>query len=585
MDIFNVLSLIGGLALFLFGMNVMGAALEKRASGQLKSVLGKLTSNKWKGFVLGAGVTAVIQSSSATTVMVVGFVNSGIMTLRQAINIIMGANVGTTITSWILSLTGLEGSNIWIRLLKPASFTPILAFIGIILFMFTKNTKKKDVGTILLGFAVLMFGMEMMSDAVSPLRDVPAFQNILTMFSNPVLGVLAGAFLTAVIQSSSASVGILQALASTGRVTYGSAIPIIMGQNIGTCITAIISSVGATKNAKRTAAVHLMFNIIGTAVWLSVFCVINRLINFAFIDAPVNELGIAVVHTVFNILCTLLIFPFARQLEKLACIFVKDSDEEEKFQMLDERFIATPAVAIERCKDITTNMAHISINALNKSCKLINKFDEKIFEEVVFMEQEVDKYEDKLGTYLVKLSSHDMSDEDSKAVSELLHIIGDFERISDHAVSIGKSAEEINNKKLRFSESAREELSTMINATNEIMEIAITAFKDNNYDSAIKVEALEHVIDKLKYTLKKQHIARLKSGECTIELGFVMTDIVTHLERVSDHCSNIASCVEEISHSSLGMHQYAQEIDKTPGSIFNIEYNKYCEKYVISGAK
>lgn len=581
MDIFNVLSLIGGLALFLFGMNLMGEALEKRAGNQLKSILEKLTASRWKGFLLGAGVTAIIQSSSATTVMVVGFVNSGIMTLKQAIGIIMGANVGTTITSWILSLTGIESENILVSLLKPTSFTPILAMIGIILIMRKKNSKSADTGTILLGFAVLMFGMETMSDAVSPLRDVPEFQNILTMFSNPVLGVLAGALLTAVIQSSSASVGILQALASTGAVSYGSAIPIIMGQNIGTCVTAMISSVGANKNAKRTAVVHLAFNIIGTAVWLSVFCIVNSIVDFSFIDESVSLIAIAVIHSLFNILCTALLFPFANQLEKLACFIVRDAKAGDSLQLLDERLMTTPTIAIEQCKKQVNFMIDKTISGVKEACELIGIYSEKNMEQVVDGEKEIDKYEDKLGTYLVHVSRQNLSEQDSRIVSELLHIIGDVERISDHSVGIAKSAEEIAEKKLKFSENASTEIHIMIEAVNEILENTKKAFVDDDTQAALAVEAMERVIDKLKYELKKRHIDRLKSGKCTIEQGFIMTDIITALERISDHCSNIAGCVQEIAHGSLGLHAYTKEIDKMPGSDFYKIYQNKLEQYKI----
>lgn len=581
MDIFNILSLIGGLALFLFGMNVMGEYLEKRAGNQLKGILEKLTSSRWKGFLLGVGVTAIIQSSSATTVMVVGFVNSGIMNLKQAISIIMGANVGTTITSWILSLSGIESSNILVSLLKPSSFTPILALIGIVLIMRKKNTKSADTGMILLGFAVLMFGMEAMSDAVSPLRDVPEFQNILTMFSNPVLGVLAGAVLTAVIQSSSASVGILQALASTGAVSYGSAIPIIMGQNIGTCVTAMISSVGANKNAKRTAVVHLAFNIIGTTVWLTIFCIVNVIVDLTFINESANLLGIAVIHTIFNVLCTVLLFPFANQLEKLACCIVRESKVGDSMQLVDERLMATPTIAIEQCKRQVIVMIDKTIQGVESACKLIGLYSEKKLEKIMDAEKEVDKYEDKLGTYLVHVSRQNLSEQDSRVVTELLHIIGDIERISDHSVGIAKSAEEITEKKLKFSDKATEEIQILIDAVSEILEETKLAFSQDDMRAALSVEAMEHVIDKLKYELKKRHIDRLKNGKCTIEQGFIMTDIITALERISDHCSNIAGCVEEIAHGSLGLHAYTKEIDKMPGSRFYKIYQSKLEKFKL----
>jgi phosphate:Na+ symporter len=582
MDIFDFLSLIGGLALFLFGMNVMGEALEKRAGNQLKSILEKLTSSRWKGFLLGAGVTSIIQSSSATTVMVVGFVNSGIMTLKQAIGIIMGANVGTTITAWILSLTGIESSNVLVSLLKPTSFTPVLALIGIVLIMRKKNSKSADTGMILLGFAVLMFGMDAMSAAVNPLKDVPEFQNILTMFTNPVLGVLAGTVLTAIIQSSSASVGILQALASTGVVTYGSAIPIIMGQNIGTCVTAMISSVGTNKNAKRTAVVHLCFNIIGTIVWLTLFCIINQFAHFAFVNESASLLGIAVIHTIFNVLCTALLFPFAKQLEKLACFIVRDSKVGDSMELLDERLMATPTIALEQCRKFLYTMIEKTQAGVKKACAMIEGYKEEDMQEVVRSEQEVDKYEDKLGTYLVQISRQNLSEQDSRVVSELLHIVGDVERISDHSVGIAKAAEKIQDKNLKFSHRAKEEIQVMIAAVEEIIEKAKIAFDENDTDMALTVAAMEQVIDKLKHDLKKGHIDRLQNGECSIEQGFVMTDIITSLERISDHCSNVAECIEEIGHGSLGIHAHAREISKGPGSEFDKQYQEYMKKYALN---
>lgn len=581
MDIFNVLSLIGGLALFLFGMQVMGEALEKRAGNQLKNILEKLTASRFKGFLLGAGVTAIIQSSSATTVMVVGFVNSGIMSLKQAIGIIMGANVGTTITSWILSLSGIESSNVLISLLKPTSFTPILALIGIVLLMRKKSSKSADTGMILLGFAVLMFGMDAMSAAVNPLKDVPEFQQILTMFSNPILGVLAGAFLTAVIQSSSASVGILQALASTGAVSYGSAIPIIMGQNIGTCVTAMISSVGANKNAKRTAVVHLTFNIIGTTVWLTIFCIVNAIVDFTFIDESASLFSIAVIHTIFNVLCTVLLFPFANQLEKIARFIVRDSKVGDSKELLDERLMATPTVALEQCKKLMYTMIERTEAGVKKACKMIGNFSEKDMESVVVSEREIDRYEDKLGTYLVQISRQNLSEQDSHVTNELLHIIGDIERISDHSVGIAKSAEKIKDKNLKFSDKATEEIQVMVHAIEEILDRTKTAFKENDAEVALSVEAMEHVIDQLKHELKKRHIERLKNGKCSIEQGFIMMDIITSLERISDHCSNVAGCVEEIGHGSLGIHAYAREISKEPGSKFDKKYQEYRKKYAL----
>ena len=580
MDLFDVLTLLGGLSLFLFGMNLMGASLEKRAGSSLKILLGKLTSRKILGFLTGMGVTAVIQSSSATTVMVVGFVNSGLLTLRQAISVIMGANVGTTVTAWILSLTGLDGDNFFVMLLKPTSFTPILALIGVVLTMMAKSDKKKDVGMILLGFAVLMFGMDTMSGAVAGLEEVPEFRNILLMFSNPVLGVLAGAGLTAIIQSSSASVGILQALSATGQVTYGAAIPIIMGQNIGTCVTAMISSVGANKNAKRAAVVHLLFNIVGTAVWLAVFYGINAVVQFSFVSHSIDQLGIAVVHTAFNILCTALLFPFSGLLEKMACRLVPDTKAPEKIQILDERFLATPSVAIDRCQEVAETMARISMDALKTSCQLIEHYDPKSAQAVRETEQEADQYEDMLGTYLVKLGRADLNAADSRETAKLLHIIGDFERISDHAVNLVESAEEIRNKGLSFSVHAKQELAVLTAAVGEVMDLALDAFLQNNPALAAKVEPLEQVVDTLKEQLRNRHILRLQKGECTIELGIVWSDLLTSLERVADHCSNIAGCVIEMSHDSLDVHEYLDNV-KAGGPGFLRAYEAYAQKYAL----
>ncbi len=580
MDLFDVLTLLGGLSLFLFGMNLMGASLEKRAGSSLKILLGKLTSRKILGFLTGMGVTAVIQSSSATTVMVVGFVNSGLLTLRQAISVIMGANVGTTVTAWILSLTGLDGDNFFVMLLKPTSFTPILALIGVVLTMMAKSDKKKDVGMILLGFAVLMFGMDTMSGAVAGLEEVPEFRNILLMFSNPVLGVLAGAGLTAIIQSSSASVGILQALSATGQVTYGAAIPIIMGQNIGTCVTAMISSVGANKNAKRAAVVHLLFNIVGTAVWLAVFYGINAVVQFSFVSHSIDQLGIAVVHTAFNILCTALLFPFSGLLEKMACRLVPDTKAPEKIQILDERFLATPSVAIDRCQEVAETMARISMDALKTSCQLIEHYDPKSAQAVRETEQEADQYEDMLGTYLVKLGRADLNAADSRETAKLLHIIGDFERISDHAVNLVESAEEIRNKGLSFSVHAKQELAVLTAAVGEVMDLALDAFLQNDPALAAKVEPLEQVVDTLKEQLRNRHILRLQKGECTIELGFVWSDLLTSLERVADHCSNIAGCVIEMSHDSLDVQEYLDNV-KAGGPGFLRAYEAYAQKYAL----
>ena len=580
MDFFDVLTLLGGLSLFLFGMNLMGNSLEKCAGSSLKVLLSKLTSRKILGFLTGLGVTAVIQSSSATTVMVVGFVNSGLLSLRQAIGVIMGANVGTTVTAWILSLTGLDGESFFIRLLEPTSFSPVLALIGVGLTMMAKSERKKDVGMILLGFAVLMFGMDTMSGAVAGLQDVPEFQSIFLMFTNPVLGVLAGAILTAIIQSSSASVGILQALSATGQVTYGAAIPIIMGQNIGTCVTAMISSVGANKNAKRAAVVHLLFNIIGTCVWLSVFYLINAVVHFDFVGNSIDQLGIAVVHTTFNVLCTVLLFPFSGLLEKLACRLVRDDKVPEQIQILDERLLSTPPVAIGRCQEVAETMARISMDALRTGCRLIEHYDAKEAQAVRETEKEADQYEDMLGTYLVKLGRENLSERDNRQVSKLLHIIGDFERISDHAVNVVESAEEMRSKGLHFSPQAKQELNVLTSAVGEIMDLSLDAVLKDDPDLAVKVEPLEQVVDTLKEQLRNRHILRLQRGECTIELGFVWSDLLTDLERVADHCSNIAGCVIEMSHGSLDVHEYLDYIKG--GSIaFQRAYNAYARKYAL----
>ena len=585
MNLFDILSLIGGLALFLFGMQLMGNALEKKAGGQLKTILEKMTDGTFKGFLLGLIVTCVIQSSSATTVMVVGFVNSGIMKLRQAISIIMGANIGTTITAWILSLTGVSGDAWYIQLCKPASFVPVLALIGVIFFMFLKSNKKKDTGVILLGFATLMTGMQAMSDAVSGLKNVPEFANILTLFTNPILGVLAGAVLTAIIQSSSASVGILQALSSTGAISFGAAIPIIMGQNIGTCATALLSCIGANKNAKRTAFVHLYFNVIGTVVLLTAFTIGKAALNLAFLDTMViDEFWIAVVHSAFNIICTIIWFPFTRVLEKLACITVRDTEVQEKYEMLDERLLVTPAVAVERCKSVAETMAEISADTIHKATYLFSNYNEEDYNAVIKGEDKVDKYEDRLGSYLVRVSSLELTDDDSIEATKLLHIIGDFERISDHSVNILKSAEEIAEKKLQFSGEARHELSVLMKAINEIVDLAYDCFVHGNFDSAIQVEPLEQVVDKLNASIKTNHIARLQKGECTIELGFVLNDLLTDLERVSDHCSNIAGCVIEMSHKDMSIHKYLRKVKGGDEQEYNHYFDYFNMKYDIEKA-
>ena len=580
MDLFDVLSLVGGLALFLFGMNIMGSSLEKKAGGQLKAVLGKMTDNPAKGFLLGLVVTAIIQSSSATTVMVVGFVNSGIMTLHQAVGPIMGANVGTTVTSWLLSLTAIKGGG-FMDLLKPDAFVPVLALVGIYLLMFSKKNKSKDTAMILLGFATLMTGMETMSGAVSGLKEVPEFTNILTLFSNPVLGVLAGAVLTAIIQSSSASVGILQAISTTGAITFGTAIPVVMGMAIGTCITAVLSSIGANKNAKRATLVHLYFNIFGTIAALVLFYGANAIFKFDFFDNAANEVGIAIVNTTYKVFCVLLWAPMPKVLEKLAILSIRDTDEKEKYEMLDERLLATPAVAVDRCRTVTLSMAEIAVQSVKNALSLVENYDEKLGETVVAAEKKTDKYEDKLGTYLVKVSALELTDEDTEEASTLLHVIGDIERIADHAVNILESAQEVDEKKLEFSDECKQELRQIVGAVGEIIDLSYAAFTENDLEKAKLVEPLEQVVDDLQDVLKARHVKRLQKGECTVELGFVLSDLLRNLERISDHCSNIAGIVLEMNRShDVAIHKYLKKVRKGENDYEN-KYVAFSEKYKV----
>ena len=589
MDLFDVLSMLGGLALFLYGMHSLGDGLEKLSGGKLETILEKLTSKPIFAVLLGAGVTAAIQSSSATTVMVVGFVNSGIMKLHQAVYIIMGANIGTTVTSWILSLTGVQGDNFFMKLLKPTSFSPIFAFIGIILLMFTKSEKKKVVGSILIGFAILMTGMETMSAAVKPLATVPEFTNILTMFKNPILGMIAGAILTAIIQSSSASVGILQALCATGVLSFSAALPIIMGQNIGTCVTAIISSVGTGKNARRTALVHLYFNIIGTVLFMILFYLINAFVHFSFMDSQASEVSIAIVHSVFNILTVLVLFPFAGLLEKLACLTVKDNPEnsvkktqmEKDFRALDTRFLEVPGLAIAHSKNVAENMSDLSKECLFKAMSLLTDYDEDTALEVSDLEDKVDKYEDELGTYLVKLSSKNLNENDSRMLSELLHCIGDFERISDHAINIQEAAKEMHDKELKFSEKAKIELSVFGQAVQDIVNLSFKVFKDNDDILATTVEPLEEAIDTLNYEIKNRHVRRLREGKCTIELGFVLSDVLVNYERISDHCSNIAVSLIQIHEDNYETHGYLDALKHKDEKNFKEKYNECLEHYIL----
>jgi phosphate:Na+ symporter len=581
MDIFDVLTLIGGLSLFLFGMNIMGQALERRAGDQLRGLLGKLTTNKLAGLLTGLGITAVIQSSSATTVMVVGFVNSGLMTLKQAINVIMGANIGTTVTAWLLSLAGIDSGNIFVKLLKPTSFTPVLAFVGIILYMFCKNDKKKDTGIILLGFATLMFGMETMSGSVSGLRDVQGFQNLFILFKNPILGVVSGAILTAIIQSSSASVGILQALAVTGKVSYGAAIPIIMGQNIGTCVTAMISAVGANKNAKRAAMVHLSFNVIGTAAWLIVFCLIKAIFNPFILDEPASLFGIAVAHSVFNVLCTVLMFPLSGFLEKLVVKLVPDTNVPEISVELDERLLTTPAIAMERCHNVTADMAKIAVESLKEGIGSLYGYSSELAKSIREKEEKTDHYEDILGTYLVKLSTRQISSTDSEEAAKLLKMIGDFERIADHAVNLLESSEEMERKALTFTEDAVSELKVISAAVEEILDLALEAFLSNDVKMASRVEPLEQVIDYLKEQLRTRHILRLQQGDCTMDAGFVWSDLLTSLERTSDHCSNIAGCVMDMSRHDMNLHESLRDF-RNDNEEYRKNYKEYVRKYALS---
>ncbi len=579
MDIFDALEMIGGLCLFLFGMNIMGQALERRAGSRLRTTLSKMTGKTMTGFLTGIVVTAIIQSSSATTVMVVGFVNSGLMTLKQAIGVIMGANIGTTVTAWLLSLGGISGDAVWVQLLKPTSFTPVLALIGIIMYMFSRDSRKNDTGMILLGFATLMFGMDTMSGAVSGLRDVPAFREMFVAFTNPLLGVLAGAALTAIIQSSSASVGILQALALSGQVSYGAAIPIIMGQNIGTCVTALISSVGTSRNAKRAAVVHLSFNVIGTIVWLTAFCIVRTVSAPAILGESATMYGIAIAHSAFNIACTAILLPASGLLERLAIRLVPDGRKKESEVTLDERLLATPPLALEQCSVVTEDMACYAAGAMKKAIECVSDFDPKAAQEVRDSEDETDKYEDMLGTYLLKLGAEPLSDENSEEVTELLKLIGDFERIGDHAVNVIESAEELHEKQLEFSRSAKYELSVMSSAVCEVLDLAVKAFADNDAQAAKAVEPLEQVVDDLKNELRTRHILRMKKGECSIEAGFVWSDLLTDLERASDHCSNIALCVLDMKKHTLSAHETQHEREDVPE--FSDQYRRYSEKYAL----
>ena len=589
MDIFDVLSMVGGLALFLYGMHIMGDALAKMSGGKLEKVLERLTSNKWSAVLLGAGVTAVIQSSGATTVMVVGFVNSGIMKLNQAVGIIMGANIGTTATSWLLSLSGIDGGSFFLQMLKPTSFTPILAVIGAILVVFCKSEKKHNIGTILLGFAILMYGMTAMSSAVEPLKDVPQFTQILTKFENPLLGVIAGFVLTTIMQSSSVSVGILQALCSTGAVSYALALPIIMGQNIGSCTTAMLSSVGASKDAKRAAAVHFYFNVIGTVVFMLVFYISNAFVHYAFLPQAANEVGIATIHSIFNIAATIVLLPLSGFLEFLAVKTIKDDDEEEDelskhdkvLQLLDPVFLERPGFAIMQCQKVASEMAELSMKSVGRAVGLLTAYDEEIAERIRKEEDTVDKYEDQLGTYLLRLSTKDLSKEDGHRLSLMLHSLGDIERISDLAVNILLAVEQMHKKELIFSKKAMDELAVYSKALKDILTMTVDAFEQNDRYKAALVQPLEELMDDMNKELKKRHVKRLRKGKCTIELGLSLSDISDTYERISDHCSNIATWVIQVEDDELDAHEHRKEVKAQDAKWYDEQYRAYEQKYAL----
>lgn len=589
MDIFDILTMIGGLALFLYGMHVMGDGLKKASGGKLELILEKLTSNKLMAVLLGAGVTAVIQSSSATTVMVVGFVNSGIMKLSQAVGVILGANVGTTVTAWILSLTDVNGSGFFLQFLKPTSFSPILAIIGIILMNMSKKEVHKNVGTIMIGFAVLMFGMDTMSSSVTPFAQSPEISNLLLMFSNPVLGMLAGLILTAIIQSSSASVGILQALCASGAVSYATAIPIIMGENVGACMPALISGAGGNKGAKRTALIHLYYNIIKTVAFMAVFYAVNAIVHFEFLEQAASAVGVAVIHSAFNVVAVIVMFPVTFILEKLVYLTIPETEEEKQelsegkreIQLLDSRFLSTPGFALEQCKNVAIDMAAYSREALFLAIQMLEKYDKKVAEKVIELENIVDHYEDEIGSYLVKLSSRHLTEKDSQELSVLLHCIGDFERISDHAINIMESAREMNQKELSFSKKAQEELAVYTSAIKDIVNTSILVFQEEDLKLAEMIEPLEEVIDYLSVEVKKRHMKRLRKGKCTIEMGFVLSDVTTNYERVSDHCSNIALSLLQLNEENFETHEYQESISSKDNVAFTSEVKHLKERYQL----
>lgn len=579
MDVFSLFTLLGGLAFFLYGMHVMSAGLEKMVGGKLERVLKSMTSSKWKGLLLGAVITIAIQSSSAMTVMLVGLVNSGIMQLSQTVSVIMGSSMGTTLTAWILSAAGIESSSFFLRMLKPESFSPIVALIGVLFIMSSKSDKKKDVGGILVGFSILMTGMSFMSQSVSPLAETSAFHELLVMFRNPLMGVLIGTLFTGIIQSSAASVGILQSLAMTGSISLGMAFPIITGANIGTCMTGLLSAIGANKNAKRVVAVSVYFKVVGTVICLSVFYGLNAIFHFDVVDAPISALGIAVVHTLFNIVNTFVLLPFSKQLEKLAKITIREKSTKE--ELLDERLLLSPGLAIAECRNLSVRMAKAARDSMLEAIRLLSGFDQKAADHITEEEEKIDLFEDKLGTFLVKLSSKELSRQDSNEVSQLLHAIGDFERIGDHAVNILRVANEIHDKEIQFSDKAQEELEVITRAIISILNLTVDAFEENDPALASKVEPLEQVIDGLKLELKNRHIRRLQEGRCTIELGFVLTDLLTNYERVSDHCSNIAVTVIQIKDSSLDTHGYLNEVKNTGNPDFTQAFEAYSLEYLL----
>lgn len=581
MDFFSLLNLFGGLALFLYGMDVMGKALEKQSGRKLTQIMERLTANKFRALLLGAGVTAVIQSSSATTVMVVGLVNAGIMQLSQSVGVILGAKIGTTATAWILSLTGIQGSNPLVAIFKPEALAPILALIGVIITMATKNTKKRDIAITMIGFGVLMYGMEIMSNAVAPLAENETFKNVLITFQNPILGFLCGLIVTMIIQSSSASVGILQALSMSGTVPFAAAVPIVLGQNVGTCITAMLASIGTNKQARRAALIHLYSSAISAILFLILFYVVDSVVDFAFLDTMANPVNIAIFHTVYNVAAAFAWLPFTKLLEKLAELTVRDDAKEDKFRQLDDRFLHTPSFAIEQCRSLTNQMAELARKNLQDAISLLDSYSGDMEQRVLEVESEIDMYEDKLGTYLVRISGKDLSVADSREVSRLLHCIGDLERISDHAVNVQQVALEIHEKKITFSDDAMKELMTARKAVEEIVDLAIDSFTADDLTLAIQIEPLEQVVDLLKTQLKAHHVSRLQAGECTIETGFVFSDLITNYERIADHCSNIAVCIIEISHGSLETHEYLNEVKHSDKNLFSKRYEEYKEKYSL----